>query len=524
MPASAIGNSLRVLVVAPTTRDAELICATLQEHGLEGVACADLAEVTRGVQEQAGALILAQEALANAGLAQLRALLSQQPPWSDLPLIVLTIGGEAAQQSASALAVFGPAANITLLERPCTPLTLVTAVRVALKARQRQYDLRTLLANLDERTRELTRSNADLEQFAYVTSHDLQEPLRMISSYLGLIERRLGPKLDTTTREYFNFAVDGATRMRAMIDAVLQYARISRDDDHLEDIAAGDAVAEALANLRTEIERSAAEIRVAPLPRVIASRQLLAKVFQNLISNALKFRSSAPPRVVIEATEQAEAWEFRVSDNGIGIEPGQQERLFKLFQRLHPNGEYGGTGIGLAMCRRVVERRGGRIWVDSLPGQGSTFRFTIPRQRALPTTDRRPLAVQPSIVLVDDNPGDIALLKEVFGQQAPEVTVDGALSGNQLIEQLSRRERASLPSVMLIDLNMPGMDGKAVLSFVKSHPIYRAIPAVIYTSSLRQAERQQCLELGADDYIVKPANLKDCEGVVSRIRELIAAS
>jgi CheY-like chemotaxis protein len=254
---------------------------------------------------------------------------------------------------------------------------------------------------------------------------------------------------------------------------------------------------------------------------VLADRSLLAKVFQNLISNAIKFRSDRPPRIAIDATEQDGAWTFSISDNGIGIAPEHRERLFKLFQRLNPHGSFPGSGIGLATCRRIVERRGGRIWADSTPGAGATFRFTVPRERVATEAIRRHDSTRASILLVDDNAGDIELLKEVFREHADEVEVGGAVGGSALIELLSRSERSRLPSAVLIDLNMPGMDGKAVLSFLKSHPIYRGIPAVMYSSSMRQSERQQCLQLGADDYIVKPASMKDCQGVVNRIRELL---
>lgn len=226
---------------------------------------------------------------------------------------------------------------------------------------------------------ELVRSNRDLEQFAYIASHDLQEPLRMVSSYCQLLERRYGTVLKGDGLEFLAFAVDGAKRMQGLINDLLSYSRIGMQRKPLRPVSAAAAATRAVANLQATVAEKGAEITLGELPTVLADETLLVQLFQNLIGNAIKFHGAAPPRVEIRAHGEGQEWVFSVKDNGIGIEPQYQERVFAIFQRLHGRGEYPGTGIGLAICKRIVERHGGRIQVESAPGQGSTFSFTLPR-------------------------------------------------------------------------------------------------------------------------------------------------
>jgi signal transduction histidine kinase len=244
---------------------------------------------------------------------------------------------------------------------------------------------------LEERARELARSNADLEQFAYVASHDLQEPLRAVVSYLQLLERRYGGKLDERAEKYIGYAVDGGRRMQTLITDLLTYSRVGRRDIAMEPVELDPLLDRVLAGLRLAIEESGAVVVREPLPTIVADASQMTQLFQNLIGNAIKFRAEAPPRIEITATRQEAAetgqqptgthqgaWLFAVRDNGIGIAPEYRERVFVLFQRLHGRDEYPGTGIGLAVCKRIVERRGGTLRVDDTPGGGSTFWFTIP--------------------------------------------------------------------------------------------------------------------------------------------------
>jgi light-regulated signal transduction histidine kinase (bacteriophytochrome) len=231
---------------------------------------------------------------------------------------------------------------------------------------------------LASKARELARSNADLESFAYVASHDLQEPLRMVASFTQLLARRYKGKLDADADEFIGFAVDGANRMQQLIQDLLSYSRLTTRGKALELTESQTACNNALANLRKSIEDSGAKVVVGTLPAVLADAVQLSQLFQNLIGNAIKY-CQRRPEIQVEARADGKDWAFSIRDNGIGIDPRYCERIFQMFQRLHTRNEYSGTGIGLTICRKIAERHGGRIWVESQPGRGSTFWFTIPK-------------------------------------------------------------------------------------------------------------------------------------------------
>ena len=224
---------------------------------------------------------------------------------------------------------------------------------------------------------ELKYSNSELEQFAYIASHDLQEPLRMVSSYVQLLARRYQGKLDSDADEFIAFAVDGAKRMQNLINDLLAYSRVGTRGHPLVAISCEEALKEALANLQFAIGESGATITHEPLPEVNGDPTQLFQLFQNLLSNAIKFRGSESPRIQVQVQQEGAEWVFRVCDNGIGLDPKFADRIFVIFQRLHQRDVYPGTGIGLAICKRIVQRHGGRIWVESQPGEGATFYFTM---------------------------------------------------------------------------------------------------------------------------------------------------
>ncbi|MFP9193050.1 PAS domain-containing sensor histidine kinase [Natronosalvus vescus] len=226
--------------------------------------------------------------------------------------------------------------------------------------------------------RQLEESNERLQQFAYVASHDLHEPLRMVTSYLQLLERQYSDELDDDAEEFIEFAVDGAERMEAMIDGLLTYSRVETQGNSFDSVDIEAVLDDVLTDLGIRIEETGVEITAEPLPTVTGDASQLRQLFQNLLDNALQYSGEQDPRVSISATRDGDEWIISITDNGIGIDQEDADRVFEVFQRLHTHEEYEGTGIGLALCRRVVERHGGEIWVDSEPEKGSTFSFTLP--------------------------------------------------------------------------------------------------------------------------------------------------
>jgi len=278
---------------------------------------------------------------------------------------------------------------VDYLPTPATPEVLRSKVAVFIElfkktqeVRRQEQALRALNAQLEqrvaERTAELQRSNEELQQFAYVVSHDLQEPLRVVASYVQQLAERYQDKLEAEANELISYALDGAKRMQQLIVDLLAYSRIDTTGQEFAPTDCEGVLQRVLSDLRVAIEESGAEVTHDPLPQVMADNVQLGQVLQNLLGNAIKFRSQEPPRIHVSARQEGQQWVFSVRDNGIGINPRYAERIFGIFERLHPRTEYPGTGIGLAICKKIVERHGGQIWVESEPGKGAAFFFTLP--------------------------------------------------------------------------------------------------------------------------------------------------
>ncbi|HEV8713941.1 MAG TPA: ATP-binding protein [Candidatus Binatia bacterium] len=246
-----------------------------------------------------------------------------------------------------------------------------------LREADRMAEMRRVHQQLQESQLEFARSNADLQQFAYIASHDLQEPLRMVTTYIQLLAQRSQDQLDAQAQEFIGYAVEGAQRMKALIDDLLAYSRVGRQGKPLTPTDSATILHQTLQSLQVQIAESGATVTSDPLPTVRADQTQLGMLWQNLLGNAVKFHGQEPPQIHISARRQGAEWIFSVRDNGIGLEPQHAERIFQIFQRLHTRTEYPGTGIGLAICKKIVERHGGRIWVESAPGQGATFLFTL---------------------------------------------------------------------------------------------------------------------------------------------------
>ncbi|ELY55290.1 histidine kinase [Natronococcus amylolyticus DSM 10524] len=258
-----------------------------------------------------------------------------------------------------------------IVEAPIDRTLLFRRLNTLLVRRSQSQELMHYISKLEE-------SNRSLEQFAYAASHDLQEPLRMVSSYLQLIDQRYEDEIDEEGQEFLSYAIDGANRMRDMIEGLLEYSRVDTRGSPLEPTDLGAVLDEALADLRMKISEHDAEIEAEPLPTVLGDDDQLRQVFQNLLNNAIEYSGDEPPRIWVSARREGRQWRIDVSDDGAGIDPEDQDRIFELFQRLHSHKEHAGSGIGLALCKRIVERHDGRIWVDSGSSSGATFSFTLP--------------------------------------------------------------------------------------------------------------------------------------------------
>jgi PAS domain S-box-containing protein len=268
--------------------------------------------------------------------------------------------------------------NLIILYSPQgIAVKIVGAMKDITELKKNEISIRELNENLNRRALELANSNAELERFAYVASHDLQEPLRMVSSFMQLLQKKYENQLDETASQYISYAVDGAERMKQLILDLLEYSRVGTNQDNRVKTDMNDLTNQVLNIFSDKIQQTGAVIKVDPLPAIKVNASQVAQLMQNLIGNAFKYNKSEKPEVEIGCMEQNNAWQFYIKDNGIGIDPKFYDKVFVIFQRLHNKNQYSGTGIGLAICKKIVEKHGGTIWIESAPGKGSTFFFTI---------------------------------------------------------------------------------------------------------------------------------------------------
>jgi signal transduction histidine kinase len=363
---------LRALLVEDNLADGELVLGELRRGGFE--VSSDVVQTLEAfrqrVKETFPDIILADYNLGQwRGMEALEILRSEG---LDIPLILVS----GALGDMTAVECIKQGATDYVLKDSLTRLP--ASVRRALQEKQLRTERKQAEEVLAKKVEELGRSNRDLEQFAYVASHDLQEPLRMVASYTQLLAERYRGKLDENADKYIGYAVEGALRMQTLIQDLLAFSRVGRNASGRTPTDCNAVLEQALQNLQAAIQQSHVSITHDPLPVVSSECSQLVQLFQNLIGNAIKFRGIEAPGISLSAEKQEGEWTFAVADNGIGIAPEHGEAIFVIFQRLHTREEYSGNGIGLAICKKIVEQHGGRIWVESEAGRGSIFRFTLP--------------------------------------------------------------------------------------------------------------------------------------------------
>jgi signal transduction histidine kinase len=369
--AAAPKPGLRALLVEDNPLDAALVLRALHKGGFDVIAdvVQDEEAFTRALRAHPPEVVLADYNLPNwKGMEALKVLRSEG---LDIPMILVS----GALGDVTAVECIKQGATDYVLKDGLARLPEV--IRRALREKQERSLRHQVEEDLARKVDELARSNSDLEQFAYVASHDLQEPLRMVTAYTQLLAERYRGRLDENADKFIGYATDGALRMQVLIQDLLAFSRVGRKEA-CESVDCNAVMKEVLQTLGSAIQESGAVVTPGELPTVWADRTQMAQVFQNLIGNAIKFRGKELPVVSVRAEKSDQQWQFSVSDNGIGIAPEYAENIFVVFQRLHARTDYPGNGIGLAICKKIVERYGGKIWVESQAASGSSFKFTMP--------------------------------------------------------------------------------------------------------------------------------------------------
>jgi signal transduction histidine kinase len=364
-------SELRVLHVEDNDLDAELVARALKKGGFSAsiVVVMDEVEFEREIRGRVPDIVLADYNLPQwQGMGALDILRREG---LDIPLILVS----GALGDVTAVECIKNGATDYVLKDGL--VRLPEAIRRALKERQMLRQRRQAEQDLARKVEELARSNAELEQFAYIASHDLQEPLRMVATYTQLLAERYRGRLDENADKFVGYACEGASRMQTLIRDLLAFSRVGRNSDVRVPVDCNALMQDILQSLGPAIRESGAVVTYGTLPVLSINRSQMTQVLQNLIANAIKFRGPKPPAISVQAEASGDHWLFSVSDNGIGIAPEHADNIFIVFQRLHTRAEYPGNGIGLAVCKKIIEHCGGKIWVESQPGHGSTFKFTM---------------------------------------------------------------------------------------------------------------------------------------------------
>ena len=369
---------LSILMVEDNPVDVELVQRELRRAGFDFVASVvqEEGDFIRELHAKTPDIVLADYNLPQwRGMEALEVLQEQN---LDVPLILVT------GAMGEVMAVECIKKGVTDYVLKGTLARLPVSIRRALQEKHHRDERKQAEQNLAHKVEELACSNRDLEQFAYVASHDLQEPLRMVATYTQLLGERYRGKIDENADKYIGYAVEGALRMQTLIQDLLAFSRVGRNGKEHQRVDLKLAVDLARQNLQATIQESRADITVGPLPAIAGNRAQLTQLFQNMIGNAIKFRGKNTPSIQIHAEDQSPGsedgnWLVSIADNGIGVAADQTENIFVIFKRLHTREEYPGNGIGLSICKKIVEHHGGKIWLESQPGQGSTFKFTLPK-------------------------------------------------------------------------------------------------------------------------------------------------
>lgn len=376
---------------------------------------------------------------------------------------------------------------------------------------------------VQERTRKLMMINEELHQFAKIAAHDLQEPLRTIQGFAKLLDENCRDKLDSDGKEFIEYILDGVKRMQTLIQAVLAHSQIPTDSTPLSITDCNSIFEEAMRNLSASLAETSASVEVGPLPMVAVERNQVVQLFQNLLSNSIKYHSEEPLQISIKAEACAKEWLFSFADNGIGIDPKYSKEIFDMFSRLNGKVKYPGTGVGLAICKKIVTTHGGNIWVDSNLGQGSVFLFTLPAVKENKNKNRNAnMKSEIEILLVEDTPSDVRLTQEALKYSDFKYSLITKSDGVEAIEYLKQVQESggTLPDIMLLDLNMPRMNGHEVLAELSADTILREIPVILLTVSERHEDIMDALRSKMNYYIAKPVTGEKLSVLINAIHEL----